>query len=116
MPGVRRLLCTVVTAILFATPAIARAKGLEIEDLRRVVTVSQPAVSPDGTRVVYVRSRIDWKNDRRDSELVLVDARTGAARVLTHDRIGATTPHWAPDGSAIAYLAAPERGKPHQLY
>ncbi len=116
MAGARRLLCTVATAILFAVPAIARAKGLEIEDLRRVVTVSQPAVSPDGMRVVYVRSRIDWKNDRRDSELVLVDARTGAARVLTHDRIGATMPRWAPDGSAIAYLAAPERGKPHQLY
>ena len=116
MPEARRLLCTIATAALLVAPAVARAKGLELEDLRRVVTVSGPAVSPDGARVVYVRSRIDWKNDRRDSDLVLVDARTGASRILTHDRIGTNMPRWAPDGSAIAYLAAPERGKPDQLY
>ncbi len=116
MLDARRLLWTAATAALFAAPAIACAKGLEIEDLRRVVAVNAPAISPDGARVVYVRSRIDWKNDRRDSELVLVDARTGASRVLTHDRIGTAMPRWAPDGSAIAYLAAPERGKPDQLY
>jgi dipeptidyl aminopeptidase/acylaminoacyl peptidase len=116
MPFARRLLCVAWIAAMSAAPAIARAKGLEIEDLRRVVGVSQPAIAPDGTRVVYVRSRIDWKNDRRDAELVLVDARTAASRVLTRDRIGPTAPRWAPDGSAIAYLAAPERGKPPQLY
>lgn len=112
----RRLFCAAATAVVLAVPAVARAKGLELEDLRRVVAVSAPAVSPDGTRVVYVRSRIDWKNDRRDAELVLVDARTGGSRVLTHDRIGTNMPLWAPDGSAIAYLASPERGKPDQLY
>lgn len=116
MLDTRRLLCAVATVAACAAPALARAKGLELEDLRRVVGVSAPAVSPDGTRVVYVRSRIDWKNDRRDTELVLVDARSGASRVLTRERIGTSMPLWAPDGSAIAYLASPERGKPPQLY
>jgi dipeptidyl aminopeptidase/acylaminoacyl peptidase len=114
--AIRRLhSCAVVLAFAFV-PLAAGAKGLELEDLRQVVTVSAPSIAPDGSRIVYVRSRIDWKNDRRDAELVLVDVRTGAARILTRDRIGTNTPRWSPDGSAIAYLAAPERGKPNQLY
>lgn len=111
-----RLFCAVSTIALWLVPVLAGAKGLEIEDLRQVVSVSTPSISPDGSAVVYVRSRIDWKNDRRDAELVLVDVRTGASRVLTRDRIGPHAPHWSPRGSAIAYLASPERGKSAQLY
>ena len=112
----RRLLGGVSAFALAMAPAFASAKGLEFEDLRQVVSVAAPSISPDGTRVAYVRSRIDWKNDRRDADLVLVDVRTGASRTLTRDRFGPKMPHWSPDGSAIAYLASPERGKPEQLY
>jgi dipeptidyl aminopeptidase/acylaminoacyl peptidase len=115
--SIRRLLsCLGLIAAFAAQATAAPAKGLDYEDLRRVVGVASPEISPDGTRVVYVRSTIDWKNDRRDNELVLVDVRGANARVLTRDRIGASSPHWSPDGSAIAYLASPERGKPPQLY
>lgn len=113
---VRRWLRTVPMLTMVLTPAAISAKGLSLDDLRQVVTVGAPAIAPDGTRVVYVRSRIDFKNDRRDTELVLVDVKSGGARVLTHDRIGVNEPKWSPDGSAIAYLASPDRDKPTQLY
>jgi dipeptidyl aminopeptidase/acylaminoacyl peptidase len=116
MDSLRRILCAASILACAVAPAAAAARGLEFEDLRQIVSVAAPSIAPDGSRIVYVRSRIDWKNDRRDSELVLVDCKTGAQRVLTRDRIGAAAPHWAPDGSAIAYLASPERGKPAQLY
>ncbi len=112
----RILLHTVVAGVLFSPAAAVLARGLDYEDLRKIVTVSEPAVAPDGTRVAYVRSRIDWKDDRRDSELVLVDVRSGNARVLTRDRIGVSDPRWSPNGAFIAYLASPERDKPPQLY
>ncbi len=98
----------------FVHPAAALAKGLDYEDLRKIVSIDAPAISPDGTRVVYVRSTIDWKNNRRDTELVLVDVRTGNARTITHDRIDVAAPQWSPDGTQLAYLASPERDKPRQ--
>lgn len=114
---VRSLLsCAVFVAALGTQTAAAGAKGLDYEDLRKIVGVSAPEISPDGARVVYVRSRIDWKDDSRDTELVLVDVRGGSSRVVTHDRIGVADPHWSPDGAAIAYLAAPVKGQPAQLY
>ncbi|HEY1654124.1 MAG TPA: S9 family peptidase [Candidatus Tumulicola sp.] len=105
-----------VALVVSAVPVSAAAKGLELEDLRQIVGVSAPAISPDGQAAAYVRSRIDWKEDRRNAEIVLVDVKSGTSRVLTRDRIGPHAPQWSPDGTALAYLASPERGKPTQLY
>lgn len=112
-----RSLSAAILALGFTSAALpAAARGLDYEDLRNIVSVQAPSIAPDGSRIVYVRSTIDWKNDRRDTELVLVDVRDGSSRVLTRDRMGVTDPRFAPDNSAIAYLAEPEREKPPQLY
>src|SRR5262249_5851642 len=97
-----RLLCAVLLLFVMgavATPAAPR--GLDYDDLHRIVGVNSPSIAPSGASVVYVRSTIDWKNDRRDNELVLVNIKDGTSRVLTRDRIGANAPHFAPDGTAI---------------
>ena len=53
-----------------AGAAAARAadlKPLTFEALRALVTVREPRIAPDGTRVVYVRSAGDFKADRNDT-------------------------------------------------
>ncbi|HET9392984.1 MAG TPA: S9 family peptidase [Candidatus Rubrimentiphilum sp.] len=103
----------------FAFAAIAPAatpKVLTFEDLRRVVAVRAPHISPDGTRIAYVRSTVDWKADRNRTELVLVNVDGTGARALTRGRIGVDNPQWSPDGTRLAFLASPELGKPAQLY
>jgi dipeptidyl aminopeptidase/acylaminoacyl peptidase len=96
--------------------AAAEPKLLTLADLRKVVTVAEPQIAPDGTRVVYARSRIDWAGDRINRELVLVDSSGDNTRVLTHGRFNVHSPRWSPDGRRIAYLAgAAERG-PSQIY
>ena len=100
----------------FVHPVAVSAKGLDYEDLRKIVGADAPQISPDGARVVYVRSTINWKENRRDTELVLVDVHSGSARTITHDRIDVRDPQWSPDGTQLAYLSAPERDKPAQLY
>ena len=105
--------------IFFAAAAAAPAaapRTLTFEDLRRVVTVRSPQISPDGKQIVYIRSKVDWKADRNRSELVLVNVDGTGARTLTHDRNGVDNPQWSPDGTRLAFLASPETGKPAQLY
>lgn len=89
---------------------------LTIEDLRRTVSVRSPQISPDGKRIVYVRSHINWKQNRFDSELMLVDVTGADARVLTRGKHGVESPRWSPDGTRIAYLAAPQEKKMPQIY
>ena len=103
--------------VLAAVPAMAEApQPLTFEVLRRVVGVREPQISPDGTRIAYVRRVPNFTDNRTDTELVLVDVATGAHRPLTQDRAGVHLPEWSPDGTRLAFLASPVRGKPAQLF
>ncbi len=85
--------------------APAAARPLQLDDLRRIVAVSSPAISPDGKRAVVVVSRIDWNDDRYDRDLDVVDLATHARRTLTYHRKGLGEPRWSPDGTKLAFIA-----------
>jgi hypothetical protein len=76
-----------ILAALFAVAAHARANAqarkFELADLQKIVNVSGPEISPDAKSIVIVVSRVNWDEDRYDSQLVLVDIAPGAQRSLT---------------------------------
>ena len=98
-----RLLGVLMLAALCSMALPARA--FDFPDARRLVTVGEPQISPNGARVVYVRGKADFKNDRNDRQLVLIDVGTRAERQLTWDRKGVSSPRWSPDGAAVAFTA-----------
>ena len=73
--------------------------------LAHITALGSPRISPDGTRLAFVRSHVNLKTDRRDAELVLLDIRSRAVRVLTHDRRGVDDPQWSPQDGRLAFLA-----------
>jgi len=98
-----RLIGTVLCVAVCASALPAAA--FDFPDARRIVALSDPQISPDGTRVVYVRGVRDFAHDRIDRQLVLIDVRTHAQRQLTWDRKGVSSPHWSAGGTAIAFTA-----------
>jgi len=77
---------------------------LELEDYFDMVSVSGPRISPDGEEIIYTRSWTDMVNDRRRSDLYIMDIDGGRNRFFT----GGSSPQWSPDGSRVAYLSQGE--------
>jgi hypothetical protein len=72
---------TVAVLFVFAAPgpnAKAQARKIELGDFQKIVSITNPEISPDGKSIVIVVSRVNWDEDRFDSQLVLVNIGTGA--------------------------------------
>lgn len=102
------------TAFDAVTATTLRGERLQFNDRFRIVNVADPQLSPDGARVVCVVSRINSAENRRDSELVLIDTASGAERTLTFERRKLAAPQWSPDGQSIGFLAASSAEKDAQ--
>jgi len=88
-----------------ATPALAQARRMTLDDLGLLVRVGDPQIAPDGKTIIVVVSRPNYDDNRHDAELVLIDVATGGQRVLTRDRRQLAYPRWSPSGDRVAFLA-----------
>src|SRR2546428_3263924 len=91
--------------LVFLLATAVDAARLTPTDRYRLVNVTDPQISPDGRSIVCVVARANVKDDRWDSDLMLVDVATGAQQALTYERRGLASPRWSPDGQRIAFLA-----------
>src|SRR5271154_6967116 len=105
-----RCLCLLASLIPFVTCRLASAEDLRFpnsEDLRHVKAIASPLLSPDGQGVLFTVT--DSTADDAKSHLWLVAVSGGAPHQLTYspsaDKRGEHNGVWAPDGSAILFLA-----------
>jgi dipeptidyl aminopeptidase/acylaminoacyl peptidase len=87
-----------------------------LTDLRRLVSVSSPEISPDGKEIAVVVTRQDWKEDKARRELDLVDVASGTSRPLTYRRDGVSSPKWSPVGDRLAFTAPDTATKKSQVW
>jgi dipeptidyl aminopeptidase/acylaminoacyl peptidase len=98
-----------------AVPAAAAPRAFAYDDVFRIVSVASPQLSPDGTRILAVVTRIDRAHDKRVRDLDAIDVASGARRTLVRARAGLSSGRWSPRGDSIAFVAdAPVKGKDTQ--
>lgn len=126
-PFIRRLAgALLVVAALLAAPGaaqlVARPGGpvagseaagdtalFTIDDALDLVRVTDPRISPDGSRVVYTRETPDWEHNDRKSRLWMVRADGSDPKPFTSEE-GDAQARWSPDGRWIAFVRRTEDG------
>ena len=98
-------------------PAAATTAGtFQLDDLRRIVSLSAAQISPDGRQVAVIVSGPNWETDENEREIELVDVASGTRRTFTHARQGPSTPRWSPDGACLAFLAKDPKTRQDQIF
>ncbi|HEX3467735.1 MAG TPA: S9 family peptidase [Candidatus Elarobacter sp.] len=95
---------------LVAAPALAAPqRPFQERDLRSLVTLLDPQISPDGKRVAVVVRKPDFEKNKYVNQLVLVDTSRGTRRVIVGEREDVESPRWSPDGTRLAFIATPPK-------
>jgi len=97
-------------------PASEPARAMVPEDITRIVWVSDPQISPDGTRVAFVATTLSEERDEYLSNVWMVDVDGGAPRRFSTGPKRDREPRWSPDGTRLAFVSEREGKKKGQLY
>ncbi len=81
------------------------APGFQPMDVFDLEAAMDPRISPDGTRIVYVRSWADVETDRQYSNLWMVGFEGSGHRPLTSGKHSEHSPRWSPSGDRILYVS-----------
>lgn len=112
------LLVLVTVAATAHVPALSAQdkRPLSFVDIIEMPTLSDPQASPDGTRVLFVMSKADWKANRAIQHIYRVNADGTNQVQLTFGDRGESSPRWSPDGKTIAFLARRDADANNQIY
>ncbi len=100
--------------LLAQEKAPEKSDRLTASDVFNLQYASDPQISPDGRKIVYVREFSDVMSDKRCSNLWTINFDGSDHRPLTTGTYGDSSPRWSPDGSRLAFLSDRD-GKP-QIY
>lgn len=76
-------------------------------DAFKIRHITDPRISPDGSKVAFTVSQLDLENNKNNKDIYVISSEGGEAINITMDGNSAS-PRWSPDGSNIAFISSTE--------
>jgi dipeptidyl aminopeptidase/acylaminoacyl peptidase len=97
--------------VMLARPGLGDVPGSFTDSaVFQLEYASDPRISPDGDRIVYVRNSMDIMTDRSRAALWTIDFAGSDHRRLASGTSNESSPRWSPDGRKLAYVVRTDQG------
>src|SRR5437899_8888643 len=104
----------VVFVLVFAPSAFTQKRNITEKDLFSFNWIADPQVSPDGSRVAFVKVTVNERKDGYNTAIWTVSTATAETKQLTSG-MRDSSPRWSPDGKYLVFVRVPEKdGRPDQ--
>ena len=100
----RPLILAIILLSLTGPASTQTPKPFTADAIFQLEFADDPRISPDGTRIVYVRTSNDIQSDRARRSLWIVNSDGSDHRPLITGPGDYTSPRWSPDGTRLAYI------------
>ena len=81
-----------------------------VDEMLKLKRVSDPQLSPDGTRIAFVVTDVSLDANTRNNDIWVVPAAGGAPVKLVGTDRSEDRPRWSPDGKRLAFVSNREGG------
>ncbi len=114
----RLVISLLLVVVWFVAPAVGQKRNITEKDLFSFSWIGDPQISPDGSRIAFVKVTVNERKDGYNTTIWTVSTGTREVRQLTSG-IRDSQPRWSPDGKNLVFVRAVERNgrtEPAQLF
>ena len=96
--------------VLAGASAAQGPAAFTVEEMLKLKRVSDPQLSPDGTKIAFVVTDVSLDANTRNNDIWVVPAAGGAPVKMVGTDRSEDRPRWSPDGKQVAFVSNREGG------
>lgn len=86
-------------------------RAFELRDWYRLVSLSGPAMSPDGSRIAFTVQTVNERENKYHREVWVVNTAGGEPQRFTSPGTESSNPRWSPDGKVLLFTSQRPGGR-----